>query len=142
MNTALWQFRMNFFDVRGKLIVVSLCLYFVYFYSPYVYEKIYDPKVLNLFFLSPVEPVITISEAGGRFLLVAHLVGSALLFFRVLYAKYVYFSVVFLDVVLSSLSGITTYAGFDMSVLALLNMSDGIIFYLSFFGVRESMGSE
>ena len=123
---------MAYFDARGRLIVVSLCLYFIYFYSPFVYEKIYDQKVLSLFFSSPIEPVIAISEFGGRCLLAAHFGAAAFLFFRVLYAKYVYFGVVFIDVVLASLSGIKTYTGFDVSILALLNMSDGIILYLSF----------
>jgi len=125
---------MSYFDSRGKLIVVSLFLYCIYFYSPYVYERIYDPNVLSLFFSSPVEPTITISEAGARCLLVAHLGGAMLLFFRVLYARYIYFGVVFLDVVLAGLSGVTAYTGFDISILALLNMSDGIILYLSFLG--------
>jgi hypothetical protein len=98
-----------------------------------VYEKIYEPHVLNLFFTSPIEPIITVSIIGSWILLVAHLMGAVLLFYRVLYAKYVYLGIVFLDVILASLSGITTYSGFDISILALLNMSDGIIIYLSFF---------
>ena len=128
---------MKYFDTRGKLVLFSLALYLLYFYMPYIYENIYDTEVLNSLFSSPVEPVIALSGTVSWMLLVLHCIAAILLFFRLLYAKYFYLCMVSLSVILASLGGTVTYSGFDVLILALLNMSDGVIIYLSFFHIDK-----
>lgn len=120
-------------DTRRKLILFSLALYLMFFFLPYLYEKIYDKDTLNFLFYSHLEPVITLSNSNSWLLLLLHLVAAITMFFRLMYAKYLYLLTVSLSIIIAALSGTTTYTGIDIILLALINISDGIIIYLSFF---------
>lgn len=128
-----WNKVMSYFDIRGRLIVINLLLYITYFFAPYFYQKIYSQDVLNFIFYSPIEPVFALSTESSKFVFAFHFMSALLLFLRFLYAEYIYLCVIFMHVIIVGLGGIHAYTGFDMLLLLLMDMSAGVIIYLSFF---------
>lgn len=114
------------------LVVCSLGFYMAYFFSPYFYEKIYDPNVLSFLFSSPVKPILSLSDSVSWLFLVFHVIAAVALFIQIVFARYLYIASVLIGIAVVSLSGISAYTGLDILLISLLNMSDGVILYLAF----------
>lgn len=119
----------------------SFLLYVAYFFMPYLYPYIYEENVLNLLFMSPMEPIYATTNETAWVFLGAHLVSFFMVIKSILYAKYVYILVVFLNILISSVSGVVAYTGLDLILLTLINMGDAVVLYIMFFELPSNRAS-
>lgn len=120
------------FRLLRFFVCASFLLYVLYFFFPYFYEYIYEEQVLHYLFSWPIKPVIEFPNEFYYVFIVAKLIATIFVFYRVVYARFVFLLVVIGSIISSFQIGMMLLVHAEILIYTLINMLDGIILYMLF----------
>ncbi len=113
-------------------VCTSFVLYLVYFFYPFIYEYIYEKNVLNYLFAWPIEPLINVSSNIYYIFIALKLWATIMVFYRILYAKWVFLAVTILAIISNTQIGMMLLVHVEIPVFTLMCMLDGATIYMLF----------
>lgn len=122
----------------NRILVLAMFMYSVFVFLPYFYGSLYSEEELNFLFYMPVKPLFEIPYWFGWIIYALSMFCYLSIYFGYTIVRYLYVAVLFFNVLFSILSGVAAYTGFEISVIVILSMIDGIVLSFLFLNKQNS----
>lgn len=119
-------------------VCVSFIFYLLYFFFPYFYEHLYPEYVLNYLFNWPIKPLIEISNEFYYIFIAAKLIATIMVFYNFLYSKFIFLFVFLVSTISNFQIGMMVLVNYEIIIYTIINMCDGIVLYILFFGNKKN----